>query len=96
MTDFEKLWNFQNLHRAHTVARRNKRNTREVIEFEMNLAENLTQLSDSLRNGTYEMQGYYSFTMLFCCATMISAASLRRMFIDNFIYWIRDIVGWFS
>lgn len=63
MTDFEKLWNFQNLYRAHTVARRNKRNTREVIEFEMDLAEILTQLSDSLRNGTYEMQGYYSFTI---------------------------------
>lgn len=63
MTDFEKLYNFQNLYRAHTVARRNKRNTREVIEFEANLAENLTRLSDALKNGTYRMQGYYSFTI---------------------------------
>lgn len=29
---------------------------REVIEFEMNLGENLTTLSDTLKNGTYKMQ----------------------------------------
>lgn len=47
MTDYEKLYDFQNLYKAHTVARRSKRTTREVIEFEMNLGENLTSLSDA-------------------------------------------------
>ena len=61
MTDFERIWNFENLYRAHCKARRNKRTTREVIDFEMNLAENLTFLSDSLRNGTYRLSGYYTF-----------------------------------
>ncbi len=61
MTDFEKIWNFKNLYRAHCKARRGKRTTREVIEFEMNLAENLTSLSDSLKNGTYRLSGYYTF-----------------------------------
>lgn len=61
MTDYENIYDFQNLYKAHTVARRGKRTTREVIDFEMNLAENLTMISDSLRNGTYEMSGYYSF-----------------------------------
>ena len=63
MTDYEKLYDFQNLYKAHTVARRSKRNTSEVIEFEMNLGENLTILSDALKNGTYKMQDYYSFTI---------------------------------
>ena len=61
MTDYEKIYDFQNLYKAHTVARRSKRNNREVIEFEMNLAENLTMISDRLKNGTYEISGYYSF-----------------------------------
>ena len=52
MTDYEKIYDFENLYKAHTVARRSKRNTREVIEFEMNLGKNLTTLSDALKNGT--------------------------------------------
>lgn len=63
MTDYEKIYDFQNLYKAHTVARRSKRNTREVIEFEMNLGENLTNLSEALRSGTYKMQDYYSFAI---------------------------------
>lgn len=63
MTDYEKIYDFQNLYKAHTVARRSKRNTREVVEFEMNLGENLTILSDALKSGTYKMQGYYSFAI---------------------------------
>lgn len=63
MTDYEKIYDFQNLYKAHTVARRSKRNNREVIEFEMNLGENLTALSDELKNGTYKMQNYYSFSV---------------------------------
>ena len=61
MTDYEKLWDFQNLYKAHTIARLGKRGNREVIDFEMNLAEHLTWISDALRDHTYEMSGYYSF-----------------------------------
>lgn len=63
MTDYEKIYDFQNLYKAHTVARKGKRNTREVIEFEMNLGENLTRLSEALKSGTYNMLGYYSFAV---------------------------------
>ena len=51
----------QNLYKAHTVARRGKRNEKGVIEFELHLGENLIELSESLKNGTYEISGYYSF-----------------------------------
>lgn len=63
MTDYEKIYDFNNLYKAHTVARRSKRNTREVIEFEMDLGKNLTTLSDELKNGTYKMRDYYSFAI---------------------------------
>ncbi len=48
MMDYEKVWDFQNLYKVHTVARRGKRNEKEVIEFELHFAENL-------------ISGYYSF-----------------------------------
>ncbi len=40
-----------------------KRKTREVIEFELNLSENLTRLSDSLREHSYRVSGYYTFNV---------------------------------
>ena len=58
---YEKIYDFQNLYKAHKRARLGKRNTREVIEFELNLSENLTRLSDSLRDHSYRVSGYYSF-----------------------------------
>ena len=61
MTNYEKTCDFHNLYKAHQAARRGKREIREVIEFEMNLAGNLTQISRELKNGTYKISGYYSF-----------------------------------
>ena len=61
MTEYKKICDFQNLYKAHKVARLGKRNVKEVIDFELNLAQNLTRISDSLKNRTYRMSGYYSF-----------------------------------
>ena len=61
MTDYEKICDFGNLYKAHTAARRSKRDTSEVIDFELKLSKNLTEISDSLKNHTYKMSGYYSF-----------------------------------
>lgn len=61
MTEYEKICDFQNLYKAHKVARLGKRDVKEVIDFELNLSKNLTLISDSLKNKTYQMSGYYSF-----------------------------------
>ena len=45
MTDYEKLCCFENLYKAHKVARRGKQGKKEVIEFELELGQNLTQIS---------------------------------------------------
>ncbi len=63
MTEYEKICSFQNLYKAHIKCRRNKRHKPEVIRFEMNLAENLTSMSEALKSRTYRMQGYYHFTI---------------------------------
>lgn len=61
MTDYEKICDFENLYKAHRAARLGKRNTAEVVQFEMNLSMNLIRISDALKNKTYRMSGYYSF-----------------------------------
>ena len=61
MTEYEKIYDFQNLYDAHIAARGGKRDVQEVIDFELNLAANLTRISDSLKKKTYQMSGYYSF-----------------------------------
>lgn len=61
MTDYEKIWNFANLYKAHKKARLGKRNTKEVIDFEMNLGIRLTELSNKIRTKTYQTGSYYSF-----------------------------------
>ncbi len=50
-----------NLYQAHKTARKGKRSTKEVIEFELDLAGSLSSLSDSLQQKTYSISGYYRF-----------------------------------
>ena len=61
MTDYEKVYSFDNLYKAHLIARKGKRFKADVIHFEMNLAENLIKIQEALENRTYQMQGYYNF-----------------------------------
>ena len=40
MTDYEKIYDFDNLYKAHRKARLGKRNITEVIDFEANVYVN--------------------------------------------------------
>ncbi len=62
-TWYEKVCDFQNLYRAHLRARQGKRGKTEVIQFELNLAENLARMSEELKRHSYKMSGYYHFTI---------------------------------
>lgn len=57
---YEKL-TFENLLSAHKRSRKNKAYKHEVIEFEMNLENNLINILNNLKNGTYRLGKYRSF-----------------------------------
>ena len=61
MSEYEKLYDFQNLLKAHKRARLGKQGKREVIDFEMNLSRNLCEISEEIKNETYHISSYYSF-----------------------------------
>lgn len=58
---YDLICDFANLYKAHKKTRLGKRNKNEVIKFEMNLSKNLIDLSNSLKDETYNISGYYEF-----------------------------------
>ena len=63
MSEYEKIYQFDNLYRAYRQAACGKRHKRDVIRFELNLSENLWHLHDELENRTYHPASYYHFTI---------------------------------
>jgi len=60
---YEIMFDFQKLYEAHKKCRRGKSEKNEVVEFELNLSEELVRLQNELRNKTYKVGEYYKFTI---------------------------------
>lgn len=58
---FNKNLTFEKLLQAHQRARVHKTYKTEVIKFELNLENNLTNLLNNMKNGKYHLGKYYSF-----------------------------------
>lgn len=61
MTEYEKIYDFENLYRAYKMAARCKRAKEEVVAFELDLAKNLWALHDELEDGSYNASNYHRF-----------------------------------
>lgn len=61
--EYYEAFNFKNLYEAHLKCRRGKRHKSEVVNFEMNLSENLTNIHRDLTECSYRMKGYYNFVI---------------------------------
>ena len=60
---FYKNLTFQKLYEAHMRARLKKTHKPEIIQFELNLENNLTNLLHKIQNHTYRLGKYYTFTL---------------------------------
>ena len=58
---FDKNLTFQKLMEAHLRARKHKTYKNEVIKFEINLENNITNLLNSIKNHTYKIGNYFQF-----------------------------------
>ena len=54
---------FQKLLEAHYRAKKQKTSKKEIILFELNLENNITNILNSIKNGTYKVGNYYSFVV---------------------------------
>lgn len=60
---YEVIYEFGNMYEAHRKARRCKRDKKEIIEYEMDLSQNLCRLQQELQNDTYKISKYREFTI---------------------------------
>ena len=58
---FDKNLTFEKFLLAHKRARKHKVYKNEVIKFELNLENNLVNLMNNIKNGTYHIGKYDSF-----------------------------------
>ena len=77
MTEYEKIYQFENLYHAYKMAARSKRGKKEVVEFELNLAQNLWALHDELKSGRYHPSPYSRFMIHDPKTREIQALSFR-------------------
>lgn len=61
MTEYEKIYQFDNLYRAYKLAARCKRSKTEIIKYELHLAENLWKLHEELKAKNYTGLRYHYF-----------------------------------
>ncbi len=60
---FYKNLTFEKFMQAHKRAKQHKTYKNEVIKFEINLENNITNLVNNIKNKTYHLGKYYSFTI---------------------------------
>ena len=89
---FYTMITFENLYEAHKKSRSGKREKYEVIQFELNLSENLVHLQKELYNGTYRLSGYRRFEIYDPKPRTIYAMHYR----DRIIQLLEHIIGSYS
>lgn len=83
--EFLNIISFESLYNAHRRARLGKRGKREVIEFEMNLSQNLWALHYDLLYGRYHIGEYRRFKIYDPKEREIQAISYRDRIIQHSI-----------
>ncbi len=71
-----EIFSFKTIYNSYMECRKNKRNTHNALEFEMDLMQNLWQLCDELNNGTYKIGRSICF--------LTSSPKLREVFAADF------------
>lgn len=83
MTDYEIMYDFDKLYAAHKKCRLGKAGKKEVVEFELNLSEELVRLQKELKEKTYQVGDYYKFTIFDPKRREIQALSYRDRIVQH-------------
>ena len=79
-------WLYRELYKAYLQARKNKRHTKDVYLFELNLRDNLGQLCDDLLEGRYKPSRGIAFIIKKPVVREIFAAPFRDRVVHHFLY----------
>ena len=82
---YPDIYSFESLHAAYMLARRGKRDRREVQKFEQDLEGNLIQLQNELIWGMYQTGHYRQFIVNEPKERLVAALPFRHLFRDVFV-----------
>jgi retron-type reverse transcriptase len=85
---FEKIISLENLFDAWTEFKKDKTNKSDVAEFEMNLEDQVFELHNELKNGSYKHGGYSSFFISDPKRRHIHKASVRDRLLHHAVHRI--------
>lgn len=83
---YQKMFTEDSLFEAYKRARKGKRKKKAVLDFERNLGANIKTLSESLRDGTYEIRPYKEFTIFEPKMRTIYAPAFQDVVVQHEIY----------
>ena len=86
MENVDPKWLLKQLYKAYLAARKNKRHTKDVYLFELNLRENLIQLRDDLISGRYKPSRGIAFIIKKPVIREIFAAPFRDRVVHHLLY----------
>ncbi len=95
MKTYDEVFTFRNLYKAHKKARLSKRNKKEVIEFELDVGNNIWKLKKELNNRTYKVKDYHHFMIYEPKKRKIEALSysdrvLQHCIVDEYLMEILE------
>ena len=90
MINYNDIFSFKNLYLAHFKARLGKRHKREVIDFELDLGNNIWKLKRDLDKRNYTIKGYNSFIITDPKKRLIQALKysdrvVQHALVDNYL-----------
>jgi len=88
--EYNEIFTFENLLKAHYSSRKNKRHKKEVIQYEENLLINIENLRRKLINGTYRIYTYNRFKIYEPKERNVASLSyenriVQHCFCDNYL-----------
>lgn len=87
---FYKNLTFEKMLEAHYRARQHKIYKNEVISFELNLENNLINVINSIKNGTYRLGNYFTFTIYEPKKRLIKALPYRDRIVHQ--WYVEEFV----
>lgn len=97
---YDEAVTFNELLEAHKKARRGKRETKKVIQFELMLEDELLNLEKELKSGTYKHGKYHTFQIYEPKERTIMASEYRdrvvhQWYVENFIkpYFVPQFIN---
>lgn len=85
LTEYEKIYQFESLYQAYKATIKGKRDKKDVIQFELDLSNQLWKLHDELQMKQYRIGNYHCFQIYDPKKREIQALSIRDRVVQHSI-----------